>query len=60
MGVRAVIAISYERIHRSNLAGMGVLPLQFLSGESAETFSLTGFEKYTIEVKKEDLKVLDY
>ena len=48
LGVRAVIAESFERIHRSNLVGMGVLPLQFRDGESAETFGLTGREKYTI------------
>jgi len=49
LGVRAVIAESFERIHRSNLVGMGVLPLQFQDGENAETHSLTGEEKYTIE-----------
>ena len=48
LGVRAVIAESFERIHRSNLVGMGVLPLQFREGESADTFGLTGREKYTI------------
>jgi aconitate hydratase len=48
LGVRAVIAESFERIHRSNLVGMGVLPLQFRDGESAATFGLTGQEKYTI------------
>jgi aconitate hydratase len=47
-GVRAVIARSYERIHRSNLVGMGVLPLQFKAGESAETLGLDGQETYTI------------
>jgi aconitate hydratase len=49
LGVRAVIAESFERIHRSNLVGMGVLPLQFSEGENAATFGLTGAEKYTIE-----------
>ncbi|MDZ7316680.1 MAG: aconitate hydratase AcnA [candidate division KSB1 bacterium] len=49
LGVRAVIAESYERIHRSNLVGMGVLPLQYLSGENAETLGLTGREIFTIE-----------
>ena len=49
LGVRAVIAVSYERIHRSNLVGMGVLPLQFQPGENAETLELTGRETYTIE-----------
>jgi len=44
LGVRAVIAESYERIHRSNLIGMGILPLQFLPGENAESLKLTGEE----------------
>jgi aconitate hydratase len=48
LGVKAAIAESYERIHRSNLVGMGVLPLQFLPGESRETHGLTGFETYSI------------
>lgn len=48
LGVRAVLAESFERIHRSNLVGMGIAPLQFLSGESAEGHKITGFE--TIEV----------
>jgi len=48
LGVRAVIAESYERIHRSNLIGMGVLPLQFRAGESAEVLGLTGRESYEI------------
>lgn len=49
LGVKAVLAQSYERIHRSNLVGMGVLPLQFLDGESRETHELHGHELYTIE-----------
>jgi aconitate hydratase len=49
LGVRAVIAESFERIHRSNLVGMGVLPLQFRDGENAATHGLTGREKYTIK-----------
>ncbi len=49
LGVRAVIAESFERIHRSNLVGMGVLPLQFAAGESAESLGLTGTEIFTIE-----------
>ena len=49
LGVRAVIAESFERIHRSNLVGMGVLPLQFLSGETQESLELTGSEQYSIE-----------
>jgi aconitate hydratase len=48
LGVRAVIAQSYERIHRSNLVGMGVIPLQFHKGDSAEALALRGTEKYTI------------
>lgn len=50
LGVRAVIAQSYERIHRSNLVGMGVLPLQFKDGQNAETLGLTGSEMFDIEV----------
>jgi aconitate hydratase len=49
LGVRVVIAESFERIHRSNLVGMGVLPLQFLDGQNRESLGLTGFEEYTIE-----------
>jgi aconitate hydratase len=49
LGVRAVIAESFERIHRSNLLGMGVLPLEFPPGETRETLGLTGFEVYDIE-----------
>jgi aconitate hydratase len=48
-GVRSVIAESYERIHRSNLVGMGILPLQYLPGESAASLGLTGREAFTIE-----------
>ena len=48
LGVRAVIARSYERIHRSNLVGMGVLPLQFLPGEGAAGLGLTGRERFTV------------
>ena len=48
LGVRAVLAESYERIHRSNLVGMGVLPLQFSDGESVQSLGLTGEEKFTI------------
>ena len=48
LGVRAVIAESYERIHRSNLVGMGILPLQFLLGENADTLRLTGEEVFEI------------
>ncbi len=49
LGVKAVLAESYERIHRSNLVGMGVLPLQFQAGESAETYRLTGNETISLE-----------
>lgn len=52
LGVRAVIAQSYERIHRSNLIGMGVLPLQFLKGETANSLALTGRELYSIAVSE--------
>ena len=48
LGIRAVIAESFERIHRSNLVGMGVLPLQLLAGDSAASLGLTGRERYTI------------
>ena len=48
LGVKAVIASSFERIHRSNLIGMGVLPLQFLDGQNAESLGLTGKETYDI------------
>jgi aconitate hydratase len=48
LGVKAVIAESYERIHRSNLIGMGVLPLQFLDGENPKTLGLTGEEEFAI------------
>ena len=48
LGVKAVIAESYERIHRSNLIGMGVLPLQFPEGETAESLGLTGEEEFSI------------
>ncbi|MEO1576348.1 MAG: aconitate hydratase, partial [Pseudomonadota bacterium] len=48
LGVKAVIAVSYERIHRSNLIGMGVLPLQFMDGDNAESLGLTGKETFDI------------
>jgi aconitate hydratase len=50
LGVRAVIAESFERIHRSNLVNMGVLPLQFKAGETAGSLGLTGTESYDIAV----------
>jgi aconitate hydratase len=49
LGVRAVIAESFERIHRSNLVGMGVLPLEFTDGATRLSLGLTGFEEFTIE-----------
>jgi aconitate hydratase len=49
LGIRAVLAESFERIHRSNLVGMGVLPLEFLPGENAKTLGLTGLEVFDIE-----------
>jgi len=48
LGVKAVIAKSFERIHRSNLIGMGVLPLQFQAADNAESLGLTGTETYDI------------
>jgi aconitate hydratase len=48
LGVRAVIAESFERIHRSNLVGMGILPLEFTRGENPQTLGLSGRERYTI------------
>ena len=62
LGVRAVIVESYERIHRSNLIGMGVLPLQFSDGEGRESMGLTGFETFNITGIADDLtpgKILD-
>ncbi|KAF6135692.1 hypothetical protein GIB67_028263 [Kingdonia uniflora] len=50
LGVKAVIAKSFERIHRSNLVGMGIIPLCFKAGEDAETLSLTGEERYSIDL----------
>jgi aconitate hydratase len=50
LGIRAVIAESYERIHRSNLIGMGILPMEYLKGENAESLGLTGKEVYNIEL----------
>jgi aconitate hydratase len=56
LGVRAVIAESFERIHRSNLVGMGILPLQFKAGETKESLRLTGHEVYHIEEASKDIK----
>ncbi len=56
LGVRAVIVSSYERIHRSNLVGMGILPLQFSPGESWQSLGLTGFETFDIGIDSEELQ----
>lgn len=56
LGVKAVIAKSFERIHRSNLVGMGVLPLVFIDGQSHESLGLTGEEVYSIEGLSDDIK----
>jgi aconitate hydratase len=55
LGVRAVIAESFERIHRNNLVGMGVLPLQFVEGQNAESLGITGRETFTIAISDEAL-----
>jgi aconitate hydratase len=56
LGIRAVVARTYERIHRSNLIGMGILPLQFRDSESHESLGLTGEESYDIAGMAEDLR----
>ena len=56
LGVKATIVESYERIHRSNLVGMGVLPLQFKPGDSAATYGLTGLETYEVLGIDDDMK----
>jgi aconitate hydratase len=58
LGIKAIIAESYERIHRSNLVGMGVLPLQYMKGDSAEKLGITGKESFTITGIAEDIKPL--
>jgi len=55
-GVKAIIAQSYERIHRSNLIGMGIIPLQFKDGESADSLGLTGEETFSINLNGGDIK----
>jgi len=55
LGVRSVIAESFERIHRSNLVGMGVLPLQFKEGENAQSLGINGFETFGVHGISEDL-----
>ncbi|HEY4954271.1 MAG TPA: aconitate hydratase AcnA [Gemmatimonadaceae bacterium] len=56
LGVRAVIAESFERIHRSNLVGMGVLPLEFIDGATRVSLGLTGFETFAIEGLSDDIR----
>lgn len=56
LGVKAVVAASYERIHRSNLVGMGVLPLQFPEGTNAQTLGLDGSEIFSIAGLSNDLR----
>ena len=56
-GVKVVIAQSFERIHRSNLVGMGILPLEFKNGESAESLGLTGKEELTILLHSGNFKI---
>jgi aconitate hydratase len=56
LGIKVVIAVSYERIHRSNLVGMGVLPLQFAAGETAQTLGLTGEEIFDFTALDDSLK----
>src|SRR5438270_11749280 len=56
LGVKAVIAASYERIHRSNLVGMGVLPLQFPDGTTAQSLGLDGSEKFSITRLSDSIK----
>eukprot|EP00455_Lapot_gusevi_P016326 TRINITY_DN1839_c0_g2_i1.p1 TRINITY_DN1839_c0_g2~~TRINITY_DN1839_c0_g2_i1.p1 ORF type:complete len:919 (+),score=421.23 TRINITY_DN1839_c0_g2_i1:72-2759(+) len=56
-GVKAVIAVSFERIHRSNLVGMGIVPLQFKDGENADTLGLTGRETFSIDLTSAPLRV---
>ncbi|WP_158789453.1 aconitate hydratase AcnA [Granulicella sp. L46] len=58
LGIRFVIAESYERIHRSNLVGMGILPLQFEEGASVESLGLTGEETFTLGTKTGELKAM--
>lgn len=58
LGVKAVIATSFERIHRSNLVGMGVIPFEFTGGDSRETLGLTGQENVSIQGLAGDLKPL--
>ncbi len=56
LGIKAVLAVSFERIHRSNLVGMGILPLQFKQGQTRESLGLTGEESFTIDGLGDDLE----
>ena len=56
LGVKAVVATSFERIHRSNLVGMGVLPLQFKNGETHKSLGLSGEEEYAVLGLTDNLK----
>ena len=56
LGVSAVIAESFERIHRSNLVGMGVIPLEFINGETRQSLGLTGFETFDIEGMNDEMR----
>jgi aconitate hydratase len=56
-GIKAVVAQSFERIHRSNLVGMGILPLEFINGENADSLGLNGTERFSIKLNGGDLKV---
>ena len=58
LGIKAIFAESYERIHRSNLVGMGVLPLQYTDGDTAEKLGLTGNETFTITGISVDIRPL--
>nr|XP_057923110.1 cytoplasmic aconitate hydratase [Doryrhamphus excisus] len=53
LGIKAVLAESYERIHRSNLVGMGIIPLEYLPGDTAESLGLTGRERFTITIPEQ-------
>lgn len=55
LGVKAVIAESYERIHRSNLVGMGIVPLEYINGENAQSLGLTGYESFSVSGIADDL-----
>jgi aconitate hydratase len=56
LGINAVIAESYERIHRSNLIGMGILPMEYINGQTAESLGLSGKEVFNIHLTQ-DLKI---